>query len=149
MLPTGAPPDAAVERAARTCYSEAATIAVALAATALPFAGSHPEEAERWLRILRVHGMVGNAMQALGVPEQPLYEYVGERAIESRDPDALAAVINAASHNAREYGSGAIATEDLLVGVLSTYGAAFDHALEIRGTTKSELLERVARGRSS
>ncbi|HEY6780716.1 MAG TPA: hypothetical protein VI111_07175, partial [Thermoleophilaceae bacterium] len=45
---------------------------VALAGTAMPFAHSAEDEAERWLRALRLHGQVGSTLQALGVGEAPL-----------------------------------------------------------------------------
>ena len=45
---------------------------VALAGTAMPFAHSAEDEAERWLRALRLHGQVGAPLQALGVGESPL-----------------------------------------------------------------------------
>jgi hypothetical protein len=135
----------AVETPGRLCFCDATKMAVGLAATALPFARSHAEEAERWLRILRVNGGVGNAMQAIGVSEHALVADAAAAAPDPRRPDALAAVIDAASSSARERGSDAITTEDLFVGVAVTYGPAFEHALAIRGTTSAEVLERVAR----
>ena len=45
---------------------------LALAGGAMPFADSAEDEAERWLRVLRLHGDVGAALQALGVGEAPL-----------------------------------------------------------------------------
>ena len=52
--------------------SQDAALVVALAGTAMPFAHSAEDEAERWLRALRLHGQVGVALQALGVGESPL-----------------------------------------------------------------------------
>ena len=52
--------------------SQDAALVVALAGTAMPFAHSAEDEAERWLRALRLHGQVGSALQALGVGESPL-----------------------------------------------------------------------------
>jgi hypothetical protein len=49
-----------------------AALVVALDGTAMPFAHSAEDEAERWLRALRLHGQVGTALQALGVGEAPL-----------------------------------------------------------------------------
>jgi hypothetical protein len=117
---------------------------VALSATALPFARSHFEEAERWLRILRVHGAVGNAMQALGLPEEPFV--VGHEGGDQEPcrPGALDAVIAAAAGRCRERGQAAISTHDLFDGVLATYGPAFERALEIRGTSAAEVREVLA-----
>ncbi len=47
-------------------------LVLGMASTAIPFARSREEEAERWLRILRLHGEAGAALQALGVSEAPL-----------------------------------------------------------------------------
>jgi hypothetical protein len=49
-----------------------AAMVLGIAATAMPFARTPEAEAERWLRILRLHGEVGSALQALGVSEGPL-----------------------------------------------------------------------------
>ena len=49
-----------------------AAIVLGIASTAMPFARTPHEEVERWLRVLRMHGQVGIALQALGVSEQPL-----------------------------------------------------------------------------
>jgi hypothetical protein len=128
----------------RQYFCDAAKIALALAATALPFARSRAEEAERWLRILRVHGAVGNAMQALGLPEEPFIADADGVAAEPCLPGALEAVIAEAASSCRERGDGAITTGDLLTGVLATYGPAFEHSLAIRGTSAGEVLELVA-----
>lgn len=149
MLVQGASSEDAIETAGGLRFCDAAKLAVGLAATALPFAGSHAEEAERWLRILRVNGAVGNAMQAIGVSEHRLVDGPAATAVDPCRPDALAAVIDAASGSAREREADAITTEDLFVGVAATYGPAFDHALDIRGTSSAEVLERVARARFS
>ena len=52
--------------------SQDAAIVLALADTAVPFAFSPEDEAERWVRVLRMHGWVGAALQSLGVGEAPL-----------------------------------------------------------------------------
>ena len=57
--------------------SQDAALVVALAGTAMPFAHSAEDEAERWLRALRLHGQVGAALQALGVGESPLMTGLG------------------------------------------------------------------------
>jgi hypothetical protein len=125
----------------RQLFSDAAKIAVALAATALPFARSHAEQAERWLRILRVHGAVGNALQGLGLPEEPFIAGPEGATVEPCRPDAFEAVIATAASRCRERGDAGISTEDLFFGVLATYGPAFEHALAIRGTSSAEVLE--------
>src|SRR5205807_6078330 len=47
-------------------------LVLGMASTALPFAGSREEQAERWLRILRMYGDSGAILQRLGVSEGPL-----------------------------------------------------------------------------
>jgi hypothetical protein len=130
-------------------FCDAAKMSVGLAATALPFARSHSEQAERWLRILRVNGAVGNAMQGIGLPEYPLVADAAPTSAEPCLPDALTAVIESATRNARERDADAITTEDVFVGVATTYGPTFDRALAIRGTTSAEVLERMARAQAA
>jgi hypothetical protein len=128
----------------KPCFRDSARIAVALSATALPFARSHSEEAERWLRVLRVHGAAGKAMQAVGMPEEPFIAGPEGAANEPCQPGSLDAVIAAAALRCNERGEAAISTEDLFAGVMATYGQAFEHALAIRGTSAVELLEVMA-----
>jgi hypothetical protein len=129
------------------CSCASAKLAMGLAAVALPFARSHSEEAERWFRILRVNGVVGRAMQAIGLPEHPLVLDSHDPATEPSRPDSFERVIAGAQDRARERQATAITTEDLLFGVRMTYGAAFENALAIRGTTSEELLDRIERCR--
>jgi hypothetical protein len=133
--------------AEKPCFCGSAKIAMALAATAMPFASTHSEEAERWLRILRVNGAVGNAMQGLGLPEEPLElgaPLVGD---DPCRPDSIDSVITAATAECRKRGRDAITTADLFVGVLSTYGPAFEKTLAVRGTTSEEVLDLVTHPR--
>jgi hypothetical protein len=131
----------------RLCLCSAAKLAVGLAAVALPFARSDAEEAERWLRILRMNGFVGQAMQALGVPENPLVAETAASAAEPCRPDSFDTVVATARGHAHERDAEAITTEDLLFGVRTTYGKAFEHALAIRATTSAELLDCIERRR--
>src|ERR1700681_2842218 len=63
-----------------------AAMVLGMASTALPFARSVDAEAERWLRIMRLYGDAGTALQGLGVSEAPL-EALSEVA-EGERPDA-------------------------------------------------------------
>ncbi|MEA2466661.1 MAG: hypothetical protein QOJ57_787 [Thermoleophilaceae bacterium] len=133
--------------AEKPCFCGSAKIAMALAATAMPFASTHSEEAERWLRILRVNGAVGNAMQGLGLPEEPLELGAPVVGDDPCRPDSIDSVITAATAECRKRGRDAITTADLFVGVLSTYGPAFEKTLAVRGTTSEEVLDLVTHPR--
>src|SRR3954470_19194698 len=118
--------------------SQDAAIVLALAETAIPFAVSVEDEAERWVRLLRLHGQVGLALQSLGVGEAPL-STMGRPLGEN----PVADVTLAARRLAAKRGARAAATVDVLFGVIGVYGRTFDRALYIRGTSVDELLERL------
>jgi hypothetical protein len=138
---------------------------VGLTSTALPFADSRVEEAERWLRILRLHGEAGRALTALGLSEAPLEEPTspaaepagGEEPDSTGDPqqgggphggsdsdaDRIAAVVDHAKRAAVERGSSTVGTADLLRGVMAVYGADFDWVLRSRGSDPAEVMEQL------
>jgi hypothetical protein len=129
--------------------SQDAAIVLALAETAIPFATSAEDEAERWVRVLRLHGQVGGALQALGVGEAPLSTLAqpsAVRVLRSRPlgEDPVQDVAQAARRFARGRGARAVATVDVLFAVFEVYGRTFDRALYIRGTSREELIERLA-----
>jgi hypothetical protein len=125
--------------------SQDAAIVLGLAGTAMSFAHSREDEAERWLRVLRMHGRVGESLQALGVPEAPLMTYARPLPAEGTTPNAGAvdAVYRRASAMAVARAADRVGTIDVLFAVLATYRRAFDRALYIRGTSRDELLERL------
>ena len=119
-----------------------------MASTAMPFAGSSEAEAERWLRILRLHGQAGVALQALGVSENVLeepHEQLGGEQAGSHQPggDTVAEVTAGAVRAAMRRGARAVGTSDVLVAVLDVYGADFDRVLRAHGTDRDEVLERL------
>jgi hypothetical protein len=126
--------------------SQDAALVVALAGTAMPFAHSAEDEAERWLRALRLHGQVGATLQSLGVGESPLMtdsmpsreRPQGTRPFgpEVVDRVASGARLFAAARNAPTVGTG-----DVLFAVMQVYGRLFDRVLYVRGTSRDELLE--------
>jgi hypothetical protein len=125
-----------------------AAMALGIASTAMPFARTPEAEVERWLRVLRLHGQVGIALQALGVSEVPLSEGAEEHHREhsagaGADRDAVALVTEHAVRIAGERGAHSLATTDVLMGVIEVYGEDFDHVLEVHGTDREELLERL------
>ena len=128
--------------------SQDAALVVALAGTAMPFAHSAEDEAERWLRALRLHGQVGAALQGIGVGESPLM--TGSAADEDGPgtPPLGAEVLDDVTHRAGELAEArqadTVGTPDLLFAVLDVYGKLFDRVLYMRGTSRDELAERLA-----
>ncbi|HMD56876.1 MAG TPA: hypothetical protein VKG82_05335 [Solirubrobacteraceae bacterium] len=124
-------------------------IVLGMASTALPFADSAEAEAERWLRILRMHGRAGAALQALGVSEAPL-EAAEAELVESEPPDQsgredmVRTVTEQAVHVAVEREAKLVSAGDVLVAVMHVYGSDFDHVLQAHGTDREEVLERLA-----
>jgi len=126
-----------------------AAIALGIASTAMPFARTPEDEAERWLRVLRLHGQVGIALQALGVSEVPLSgadaraERAGAGATSAGDRDAVAHVTEYAIRIADERRARALSTRDILMAVMHVYGEDFDRVLQVHGTDREEVLERL------
>jgi hypothetical protein len=130
----------------RVKFSQDAGIVLGLAGTAMSFAYSREDEAERWLRVLRMHGRVGEALQALGVPEGPLMTDARPAPPSDAGTQAGAsvdAICRVAARMANARAADRVATVDVLFAVLATYGGAFDRALYIRGTSREELLGRL------
>jgi hypothetical protein len=128
--------------------SQDATLVVALAGTAMPFAHSAEDEAERWLRTLRLHGEVGSTLQALGVSEAPLVtdsEPPADAHLSTRPlgAEAVDAVTRRATELALARDADTIGTTELLFAVMDVYGDNFDRALYLRGTGREELAERL------
>jgi hypothetical protein len=127
--------------------SEDAAVVLALAGTAIPFSDSAESEAEHWLRILRMHGEVGAAMQALGVGERPLE---GGRKPEPgqrfrRGGENVVDLVTArAVKIARTRSATLVGTIDVFEAVRDIYGGYFDDVLYAHGATAEELLERLA-----
>lgn len=142
-------------------FAPDAAMVLGIAATAIPFARTPEDEAERWLRLLRLHGEVGSVMQSLGVSEDAisLHPETGHRDPAASDPaasaaagagvgaeprDVIALVGESAAQIAAERGAAGVATTDLLIALLQVYGPVFEHALRAHGTDSDEVLERLA-----
>jgi len=127
-----------------------AAIVLGIASTAMPFARTPEAEAERWLRILRLHGEAGAALQALGVSEGRLQEHGHDADLEQPEPaapqeraDPVEQVIDEAVEVARCRGSAGVATTDLLLAVMCVYGEDFDRVLLAHGSDRDELARRL------
>jgi hypothetical protein len=131
-----------------------AAMVLGIAATAIPFARTPEDQAERWLRVLRLHGEVGSALQALGVSEVPLTDehdvagkgMAGAGVAAAGDPDGrdvIALVSDCAARIALERDELGIGTTDVLLAVMHVYGTVFERALRAHGTDADELLERL------
>jgi len=132
-----------------------AAIVLGIAATAMPFARTPEDELERWLRLLRLHGEVGTALQALGLSESPL-PGPGERSVAARQApadssprDAVALVTEQAVSVAGQRGAHALTTADLLLAVMRVYGDDFDRALRAHGTDRDEVLAELGSRRAA
>jgi hypothetical protein len=128
--------------------SQDAAIVLALADTAVPFASSPEDEAERWVRVLRLHGTVGTVLQSLGVGEAPLETPAQPAAVRLLRKRPLGEdIVEIVSHHAEDFargrGSAAVCTVDVLFALFAVYGKTFDRALYIRGTSREELIERL------
>jgi hypothetical protein len=128
-----------------------AAMVLGIASTAIPFARTPEDEAERWLRILRLHGEVGAALQGLGVSEDSLRssreQVDGERYSEATNPehrDVVALVTDEAVRVAHSRGAAGVGTIDVLMAVMQVYGTVFERALRAHGTDADEVLERLA-----
>jgi hypothetical protein len=127
-------------------------LVLGMASTALPFAASREEQAERWLRILRMYGDSGAILQRLGVSEAPLEG--GEVHAQAASEDAgseeemLASVGEAATSAAESRGAVAVSPGDVLVAVIDIYGEDFDRVLRVHGTDRAEVLERLHSARA-
>lgn len=128
--------------------SDDATLVAGLAGTALAFSSCAEEEAERWLRTLRLHGQVGSVLQAVGVGEAPLERDAGAICDEPSTSRPLGEAgaeraLRAAEEHAAGHAGERVDTADLLLGLLDVYGELMDDALAAHGTTRTEVVERI------
>jgi anti-sigma B factor antagonist len=107
--------------------SRDAALALGLAGTALPFSASREDEAERWARIFLAHG--NPPAPTVDVPLTPA---APERSDDTQN-ERLERVLTHAADIARQRGASAIRTGDVLRGVLTVYGAAFERAMQGHG----------------
>ena len=130
-------------------FAPDAAVVLGLASTAMPFARTSEEAAERWLRVLRLSGQAGTALQALGVSEGPQQALSTDSDPEQAGPvgfdphDSIVLVTDRAIHIARQRGAAGVVTTDLLMAVMHVYGSDFDRVLRAHGTDRDEVLEQL------
>ena len=131
-----------------TPLSGDAALVVGLAATAMPFAHTSEDQAESWLRTLRLHGTVGSALQDLGVREEPLVSSSQPRSESVGSPlpegDVMARVVRCATEFAIARGSECVCTADLLFALFDVYGRTMDRALYLHGLSRAQVFDRLA-----
>ena len=127
--------------------SQDAALVAALAGTAMPFSHSAEDQAERWLRVLRLHGQVETARQALGVGEAPLATGAEPLHATYDGPPVGDEVVERAVRRAGELAverqATSVCTVDVLFALFEIYGGLLDRALYIRGCSREELIERL------
>ena len=128
--------------------SEDAALVAALAGTAMSFSHSADDQAERWLRALRLHGKVGMAMQALGVGEAPLRTASGPASEARVDTPPLGEevvdrVVRRACELAAERDAPVVCTTDMLFALFEIYDGLMARALYVRGVSKAELVQQL------
>lgn len=124
-----------------------AALMLGIASTAMPFAQSSEDQAERWLRALRNHGEAGAVLASLGLSEGPVDEFEGESEgvpPAPGDPDAVASVTQEASRIAKQRRAPKLGTTDVLLAVIDVYGPTFYRVLAAHGVDPAELTARMA-----
>ncbi len=126
-----------------------AALMLGIASTAMPFARSAEDQAERWLRALRNHGEAGAVLASLGLSEGAL---VSEDADGDGTPsppgdlDAVATITHHASRIAGERRAPKLSTTDVLLAVIHVYGQTFYRVLAAHGVDPAELTLRMTSG---
>ncbi len=139
--------DAQREERATPPLTADAALMLGIASTAMPFAQSAEDQAERWLRALRNHGESGAVLASLGLSETALTasEHDADEEPPGRgDPDAVGTVTREAGKVAIERGVSKLGTLDVLMAVTSVYGPTFYRVLTAHGVDPAELTARLA-----
>jgi len=122
-----------------------AALLLGIAATAMPFAQSLDEQAERWLRALRRHGEAGAVLASLGVQEVPVSRLEeGRELLGYGEPDPVMIVTEHAGQLAAARGATKLATTDVLQAVIDVYGSTFARVLAAHDVELDELSARLA-----
>lgn len=123
-----------------------AALLLGIAATAMPFAQSLDEQAERWLTALRSHGEAGAVLGSLGIQERPVSRFGDGRGAAARrlvDADPVEVITEHAGQVADERGAPKLATSDVLRAVIEIYGETFERVLDAHGVKIHHLVARL------
>lgn len=128
--------------------SQDAAIVVGIVATAMPFASSPEEQAERWLRTLCRHGDAGFLLEAVGIgdatfPSPAAGGHPGQAPALPEGADPVAVVIDRAREIARSRGSDSASTTDLLDAVRVVYAGVFADVLLRHTGDREHALEQL------
>jgi len=122
------------------------TLMLGIASTAMPFAESVEDEAERWLRLLRRHGEAGFLLASLGVSEARLKgpnELLPGARPKLGVSHVIENVIAGAGQIATRREAAKVSTTDVLLAVIEVYGDVFDRVLQAHGGNVDELTGRL------
>lgn len=127
-----------------------AALLLGIAATAMPFAQSVDQQAERWLRALRRHGEAGAVLASLGVQEVPVSRLEeGLEPLGTGEADPVTIVTEHAGRLAVARGATKLASTDVLLAVLEVYGETFARVLAAHDVDLDELRWRLASAQPS
>jgi anti-sigma B factor antagonist len=124
-----------------------AALMLGIVATAMPFAQSAEDQAERWLRVLRHHGEAGALLGSLGMSEAPVHGPDHDRRhvpSAPADTDAVAGVNERASRLAAAGRAPKLGTVHVLRAVIEIYGPTFYRVVAAHGIDPAELSARLA-----
>lgn len=122
--------------------SRAAAETLAMAEAIVPLAPVREEEAERWLRLLRANGRVGETLAAAGVPTRPALPVADQPPPPSRREgrERVHEVSRRARRLAALHRAETVDTLHLLFALLDVYGTSFDRALYTHGVSRDGVL---------
>jgi hypothetical protein len=121
--------------------SRHAAAALILGHLTVPAEATATDQAERWLRILRLHGRAGEAFRRVGIRERPIATVAepakGARTLGQHE------VIASAANVARAAGASTTDTVHVLFAVRAVFGPSLDRALYAQGISWDQLTKQL------
>jgi hypothetical protein len=127
---------------AQSAASRDAAAVLTLGYLTVPANAQPVDKADRWLRILRQYGRVGDALERLGVRESPLAT-VADPTDSGGESDSEEMVARWSGEFSRRAEAPTVDTVHVLFAVRKVFGTSLDHALYRRGTGWEELTEQL------